>query len=98
MVDLFNISAMSSDGPNEKYKALQASGEVLSVVKLKDWGLAVGTIASTVDLSNIPATPPDGLDEKYKTLQARGKDCSKGEEGRNDEAGRIDEDGRIDEG
>ena len=70
--DLVNISAVSPDGPNEKYKALQASGVVLSLLKLEDGGLAAGTDASTVDLFNFSAVSPDGLDEKYKTFQASG--------------------------
>ena len=37
-VVLFNISDISPDGPNEKYKALQASVTVYSLVKLEEGG------------------------------------------------------------
>ena len=37
-VDLVDRSAMSPDGPNEEYEALQASGGVLSLVELEAGG------------------------------------------------------------
>ena len=49
----FRFSAtLIEGGLNEKYKALQASGDALSVVKFDDGGLAAGPDASTVDLFN----------------------------------------------
>ena len=51
---------------------MQASGVVLSLLKLEDDGLAAGTDASTVDVLNVSAVSPDGLNEKYETLQASG--------------------------
>ena len=42
-VDLFNLAlAMSPNGLNEEYTTVQASGDVLSLLKLEDGGLAAG--------------------------------------------------------
>ena len=41
---------MTPDGLNEKYKTLQISDLVRSLVMLEEGGLAAGTLAGTVDL------------------------------------------------
>ena len=64
-----NTSAVSSDDPIEKDKALQASGHVSSSVEPQDEGLAAGAYAHAVDLFNISAISPDGPNKMYKALQ-----------------------------
>ena len=61
---------MTPDGPNEKYKTLQASDSVLSVVELEGAGLAASTGAGTVNLFIISAVTLDGPNEKYKALRS----------------------------
>ena len=52
MVELFNISARSPNGPNKSARPCKQVPESFSVVKLRNGGLAAGAIAPTVDLSN----------------------------------------------
>ena len=50
IVSLLKSSAVTPDGLNEKYKTLQISDLVRSLVMLEEGGLAAGTLAGTVDL------------------------------------------------
>ena len=48
-ISLMCFSAVSPNGLNEKYTTVQASGDVLSLLRLENGCLAAGTDTSTID-------------------------------------------------